>query len=471
MFISSLGLLAFVAYTQAANLTVLSTAMTPNGFHNAARGWNSFGIQANSATTPSWGEFNQGNVTRQCDVLAQPHFKAAGYQYCSLDSGWSLDEGDNNGRLLYDPSLFDLPAFAEHLHRKGLLLGVYVLPGALCDDGNKTILGTNVQLKSTFNGNNDGFLRCDFDFSKPGVQEWHDSVIHLFASWGVDLVKVDFVTPGSPDNGANLVVDNSGAVVAYHKAIAKASRPMRLDISWKLERNNTYYDIWRANANTMRTDQDINNSGKSTFVEWATVQRAIENYRQYIVLQIPKDQPLSIYPDMDNLYAGNSAKITGVSDSMRETIMSHWLGAAANLITGSDLTNLDNLGVKLLTSQTGIAIADFAAKYLMQPRNPGSGGTDAKQLQAWIAGPDLKAGQAIVILANYGPDQGQGGFSTQLAGKQKVSISLEDLGLGSGPAFNVENVWSGKSSVIERGGSLSESLAEGESVLLKLSLR
>jgi alpha-galactosidase len=174
---------AMLACVRAASLNVLYTTVTPNGFHNAARGWNSFGLQANPATTPSWTGFNQGNVSVQCDVLSQDSFQSAGYKYCSLDSGWSLNNGDQNGRLLFDPSLFDMPAFAKHLHDKGLLLGVYVLPGAFCSDGDKTILGTDILLSSTFNGNNDGFLRCDFDFTKPGVQVWHNSVIDLFASW------------------------------------------------------------------------------------------------------------------------------------------------------------------------------------------------------------------------------------------------------------------------------------------------
>lgn len=165
-------------------LIVLNTTTTPNGFHNAARGFNTFPIQANTNTTPSWTGFDQENVKRQCDVLATPAFQAAGYQYCSLDSGWSTNNGDANGRLLYDPSLFDLPEFATELHQEDLKLGVYVLPGAFCSDGNKTILGTDgITLNSTFNGNDDGFLRCDFDFTKPGVQEWHNSVVDLFAEW------------------------------------------------------------------------------------------------------------------------------------------------------------------------------------------------------------------------------------------------------------------------------------------------
>jgi alpha-galactosidase len=62
---------------------------------------------------------------------------------------------------------------------------------------------------------------------------------------GVDFIKLDYVTPGSPDNGAGIPADNSGSVKSYHKAIAQSGRQMRLDISWKLERNDTYYSIWK----------------------------------------------------------------------------------------------------------------------------------------------------------------------------------------------------------------------------------
>lgn len=165
------------------NLNVLKSITTPNGFQRAARGFNTYGIQANPNTTPSWTGYNQGNVTTQCSILAEEPFVSNGYQYCSLDSGWSLNNGDEYGRLLYDPTLFNLPEFADYLHSKNLLPGVYVLPGAFCTDGNKTIYGTNITLNSTFNGNNDGFLRRDFNFEAPGIQQWHNSVVDLFTSW------------------------------------------------------------------------------------------------------------------------------------------------------------------------------------------------------------------------------------------------------------------------------------------------
>jgi alpha-galactosidase len=243
---------------------------------------------------------------------------------------------------------------------------------------------------------------------------------------------------------------------------------MRLDISWKLERNKTYFKIWESNADSMRTDQDINNSGSKTFVKWATVQRAIDNYRDFIsrVVATGMEQPLSISPDMDNLYIGNTKSVTGVSDMMRKTIATHWIGAAANLISGSDMTRLDALGVKLLTDPAGREVAKFTARYPMQARNPGSGRNESKQLQAWVAGPDNEGvGRAIVVLANYGPDQGQGGFRTYLRGQQIVRATWEDLGLCG--VYEVSNVWEHKQ-LGTADGEIFGVLEEGESLMLSL---
>jgi alpha-galactosidase len=50
-------------------------------------------------------------------------------------------------------------------------------------------LGTDIKVGDTFNGNFDQIL-CQFDYNKEGVQQWHDSVVALWASWGVDMIKV-----------------------------------------------------------------------------------------------------------------------------------------------------------------------------------------------------------------------------------------------------------------------------------------
>ncbi|OCL13768.1 glycoside hydrolase family 27 protein, partial [Glonium stellatum] len=373
---------------------------TPNGFNTPPRGWNSFGLQGRKGIT-----YNQDFVIEQCDAMAAK-LGSYGYIYCSLDSGWSMGtSGDDYGRIIGNSTIFGMTALADHLHGKGLELGVYVVPGYFESDGDKYIYGTDppIQLSTIGTGHNNGLSRIDINITAPGAQEWCNSVIDLFASWGVDFIKLDYITPGSPDNGANLAPDTSGNVICYHRAISQCGRQMRLDISWKLDYvDSDYYDIWKTNADSMRIDQDINNSGGSkTFTAWETVQRTIEQYREYILVQDSRGVPLTIYPDMDNLYVGNAASLTGLTDDQRRLVVTHWVGAGANLILGSDMTQLDKLGLSLLTNPRILDVADFTAKYPMTPKF-GDDLTKGPQAQLWLAGPDPDTGIAVIALVNYG---------------------------------------------------------------------
>ncbi|KAM0478871.1 hypothetical protein ACHAPX_004848 [Trichoderma viride] len=408
---------------------------------------------------------NQNNVQSQCDLLNA----TAGYTLCSIDSGWSGNGGDQFGRLVPDTSVFpNLTALADHLHSQGKLLGIYALPGALSGDAGVTT----------------------FDFSKDGVQQWHNSVVNNWAAMGVDYIKLDFMTPGSPAAGENLPANNSLAAVAYHKAIQQASRPMRLDLSWKLDRNTAAdFFLWRGNADGIRLDQDINNQGQSTFLGFTTVQRAIEQYRSFINQQeedpARQGTPIMVRPDMDNMYTGNAQALTGLSNVQRYTVAIHWVGAGANQITGSDLTQLDTLGQELLYDSEFKSVADFTNQYPMQPKNPfgtaSPGSQASEQLQAWIAGPDTANKNAVVVLANYGPDLGQGGFGKSLQGNQLVNISLSLLGIAEGqpngaPGWSVRRVLGGggaggpdHSDIGVATSVLASNLGPGESVLYFLT--
>jgi alpha-galactosidase len=120
------------------------------------------------------------------------------YVYCSIDSGWSVgDSGDQYGRIIPDTSKFnDLPGLASYLHGKGIKLGLYLLPGAFEADASKTVFGTNIQIGYLFNNSvdpsgetsNSFYARVNFDYSQDGVQQWHNSVVNLLASWLVTLL-------------------------------------------------------------------------------------------------------------------------------------------------------------------------------------------------------------------------------------------------------------------------------------------
>lgn len=117
----------------------------------------------------------------------------------------------------------------------------------------------------------------------------------------------------------------------------------------------------------------------------------------------------------------------------------------------------------ILTNPDALTVAEFASTYPMRPRNPGTGNGDPQQLQAWIAGPDSD-GKTVVLLANYGPDQGQGGFNTGLTGSQEVTVSWGDLGISGN--FTIQNVWDPSQEFGLGLEQLSASLNEGQSLLV-----
>jgi alpha-galactosidase len=72
----------------------------------------------------------------------------------------------------------------------------------------------------------------------------------------------------------------------------------------------------------------------------------------------------------------------------------------------------------------------------------------------------------MVVLANYGPDEGQGGFRTSEGGVQNVTATWEDPGLDA--MYRVKSVW--EKDLESIGGALSAMLEAGESRLYMLKL-
>lgn len=78
---------------------------------------------------------------QQCSQLAPRD----GFDYyCSIDSNWSLNGGDDHGRIVADnehvfTTYGSLQGFSANMNAKNIKVGIYLLPGALQDDQNKTI--------------------------------------------------------------------------------------------------------------------------------------------------------------------------------------------------------------------------------------------------------------------------------------------------------------------------------------------
>lgn len=156
---------------------------TANGHLGAARGWNTFGFQANPLIAQALGfTFDDFHFAQQCDhIITDPSYDS----YCSIDSGWSLNGGDRFGRLEPDTSVFStfgIRGLSDHLHSRGVKLGIYVVPGALVVDQDVIIENTTIRLGDVLDNSTDFFGRRAFLWGKDGVQQWHDSVVRNFVS-------------------------------------------------------------------------------------------------------------------------------------------------------------------------------------------------------------------------------------------------------------------------------------------------
>ncbi|KAI5464371.1 glycoside hydrolase family 27 protein [Mariannaea sp. PMI_226] len=436
------------ATASASKLKVIQIGKTPDGSPNPVHGWNSWGIQASGYLDGD--HYNEAGVRPICDRLSSDLH--SNYKLCGLDSGWSIgDYGDDHGRILYDPEKFDLPNFATYLHKKGLKIGVYVVPGAFLKDLDKTIAGTNTKIQDICNGSY-AFARCNFNYEHPDTQKWFDSNAKQFAQWGVDYVKLDFITPGSNDNNAGLPPDESQEVVMWQKAIKKSGRKITLAISWKLEHHDKhYFDIWRANADSMRVDQDIQ-TYSIPFTSWSNVIRTLKEYLSWINDAVAYYDTIGSHPNLDTMYVLNNETLSGLTLDQRKSVLIHWIGSSAEMNIGDDLTQPTKEGLKLLNDKDALSAAEFTANFPMQPRNPGSGENAWMDQNAWIAGPS-RSGEFIAVLANYADS------SESIT----VSATLKDLGVsGSYKCLDVL----GKS-VTKTSHGLSARLQGGQSVMYR----
>src|SRR6266403_838529 len=165
-------------------------------------GWSSFSQQTIQ------GDFlTQANMITQSDALKASGLQDHGFVYINLDSGWQ-GSFDGNGRPIPNSTTFpNIQTLVTHIHGNGQKAGIYWIPGVEdpAVQANYPILGTQYHIQdilvvpytagNAFGGPGTSPYHYKIDFTKPGAQEYMNSVVNLFASWGFDAIKLDGVTP------------------------------------------------------------------------------------------------------------------------------------------------------------------------------------------------------------------------------------------------------------------------------------
>ncbi len=171
-------------------------------------GWNSFDCYGTSVT--------EQEVKANADFMAK-HLKQFGWDYVVIDINWYIDNEsfhgynkvnpiinlDAYGRFIPSPVRFPsskggkgFKPLADYIHSKGLKFGVHVMRGIPKEAvrRNTPIQGSMYHASDVYTKNDSNQwnpVKYTVDSTKPGAQEYYNSLFNLYAQWGIDFVKID----------------------------------------------------------------------------------------------------------------------------------------------------------------------------------------------------------------------------------------------------------------------------------------
>ena len=306
----------------------------------------------------------------QDDALANAaymatHLKSHGWSYVVIDIQWYEPLAhtdryrpqaelvtDANGRLRPAPNRFPLTKetasfkpIADLIHQQGLQFGLHLMrgiPRQAVDRDNAPILGTGFHAQDIadkvhvcrWNGDMYGV-----DMTKPGAQEYYDSVFALLASWGLDYVKVDDLS------------GHEAEIAAIRRAIDKSGRPIVLSIS---PGGNTTQNV-ASQANLWRISGDFWDNWPALYAQFA---------RMDVVT--PFRGP-GHWPDADMIPFGNvrtwkeTDSWTHFTPDEQTTLMTLWCIGRSPLMLGGNLPKNDAFTLSLLTNDEVLAANQHSA--------------------------------------------------------------------------------------------------------------
>jgi hypothetical protein len=215
-------------------------------------GWNSYDCYGCNVT--------EAQVKENALYMAQ-NLRQYGYEYIIVDGRWFAEnqtsgylvnqnndpDGPDPGLVLdewgrHTPAVNRFPSaangagftpLADYVHSLGLKFGIHIMRGipVKAVQENYPVKGaggiTANQIYSTANQCN--WLRDNYtiDASKPGAQEYYNSIFELYAEWGVDYVKIDDISQPYRQNEINMVreaIKNTGRVIVL--SVSPGSTPI-----------------------------------------------------------------------------------------------------------------------------------------------------------------------------------------------------------------------------------------------------
>jgi alpha-galactosidase len=240
-------------------------------------------------------------------------------------------------------------ALADYVHGIGLKFGIHILRGVprRAAQENMPILGSRARAGEIADRLNVCAWNTDMygiDMSKPGAQQYYDSLFRLYASWGVDFVKADDMS--------RPYFRNEPEIHAVRRAIDRCGRRMSLSLSPGETPLAAAADAAR-NANMWRISDDF----------WDTWPALLEQFAR-LKNWSPYARP-GMWPDADMLPLGVlelGRRKTRFTAEEQRTLMTLWCIARSPLIMGGDLRNLDDFTLSLLTNDEVLSVNQHGSR-------------------------------------------------------------------------------------------------------------
>lgn len=338
-------------------------------------GWNSWDCYGAGVTEDEL----LGNAEFMRDRLKQ-----YGYQYVICDIQWYEPAAKGNvynnfadlcmdeySRLIPAVNRFPSSAngagfkpIADKIHSMGLKFGIHIMRGIprQAVHRNTRIYGTTARARDIASQ----FSLCPWntdmygvDTEKRGAEEYYDSLFKLYASWGVDFVKVDDManTEFSPQNPYSAEKE----IEMIRAAIDRSGRDMVLSLSPgpaplnKAEHLSENANMWRISGDFWdRWDKLLN------------MFSLCEKWYPYV-----KD---GSFPDCDILplgklcidgsYMGDMGRDSGFTKEEQKTMMTLWAVFRSPLFFGGELRLTDNYTLSLVTNPEVINVNQNSEKPL-----------------------------------------------------------------------------------------------------------
>ncbi|GAA3213402.1 ricin-type beta-trefoil lectin domain protein [Dactylosporangium siamense] len=384
----------------------------------------------------------EAKVKAQAKGMSDAGLVAKGFQYVNLDDYYIRNPGttvDQYGRWAVDTTKFPsgMKALGDYIHGLGEKFGMYVTPGipVAAYNQNTPIEGTSFHARdivsdtSRYETNYGGFGNVMYfiDYAKnpTAAQAFLNSWANLFASYGVDYIKIDGVHTSDQDD-----------VVHWATALRQTGRTIHYGLSNTLDFNNV--NTWKQQANSWRISGDIE-CYCSTLTHWGMIRSRW--------VDLPKWAPYAGpggWNDPDSLEVGNGTA-TGLTPQERQSQLTLWAISKAPLLLGVDMTKFDAGDLNMLKNDEVLAVDRDGGR----PATPVS---QATQQQVWRStkNPD---GSYTVAMFNLGDNTAT------------ITANFADLGFTG--AATVRNLWGRSSETLSN--SVTRSLSTHESALFKVT--